>query len=82
MNEGWIKVARAMLDHHLFQKAPSEWLKIWLYMLLSANFTDRKWFGGRDYDGSARIETNQRRLAAHILGSLPASPKTRAKVPK
>jgi hypothetical protein len=47
MNEGWIKVDRSMLDHHLFWEAPSGWLKVWLYLLLSANFTERKWFDGR-----------------------------------
>jgi hypothetical protein len=47
MTGGWVKLYRSMRDHYLLARAPAPWLKVWLYLLLSANFAPRKWPDGR-----------------------------------
>ena len=41
MSEGWIKLHRSIMDWEWF--ADAETLKLFLYLLLTANYEDRKW---------------------------------------
>lgn len=38
--DGWIKLHRKLLESDIFCSKPPEWLKIWIYILLSVNFDD------------------------------------------
>ncbi len=44
MNESWIKLFRKFLDWEWFHD--DAMVKMWLYLLLMANYEDRKWQGG------------------------------------
>jgi hypothetical protein len=44
---GFVAVYRSLLDNPLFTQHPPEYLKIFLYCLLRANYRPRKWWDGR-----------------------------------
>lgn len=37
LKDGWIKIYRKLLESDIFYGKPSEWLKIWIYILLEVN---------------------------------------------
>jgi len=39
---GAVLLARQILDSDIFTKKPSDWLKIWLYILMTVNFKDSR----------------------------------------
>lgn len=38
--KGYIQLYRSLLDHSLFKDKPEGWLKIWIYILLRANWRE------------------------------------------
>lgn len=48
MSDGWVKLHRKILKNPLFADVPPEWLRIAMFILLSANHEPRKWYDGRE----------------------------------
>ena len=44
INGGYIYLARQILDSDIFHEKPPEWLKIWIYILLSVNYENGRRF--------------------------------------
>ena len=44
INGGYIYLARQILDSDIFREKPPEWLKIWIYILLSVNYENSRRF--------------------------------------
>jgi hypothetical protein len=42
IDDGYILIARKTLESDFFQKKPLLWVKLWLWLLLKANFKDHK----------------------------------------
>lgn len=42
--EGYINLARQIIESEIWVNKPEKWLKIWLFLLLQANFKDNKQF--------------------------------------
>ena len=47
LRDGWVRVYRSVLNHHVFEQSPAEYFKIWVYMLLRVNHRPRTWWDGR-----------------------------------
>jgi hypothetical protein len=45
---GWIKVHRSMLDHPLMEQVPAAWLRVWIAILLTANWKPGAWWNGKE----------------------------------
>jgi len=44
---GWIRLHRSMLDHPLMEQLPAAWFRIWVAILLSANWKPGVWWNGK-----------------------------------
>ncbi len=69
MNQGWIKVDREILDSPVF-KNPN-WLQVYLYCLLRANFKESVWDSSKTGRGSTVIELKKGEfiLGRHVASS-------------
>jgi len=46
LNTGYVALHRNLMDHPLWQQLPIEWLKVWLCILMRANFKPSRWWSG------------------------------------
>src|SRR5229473_458962 len=44
---GWVCVHRSLLKHPLMVQLPAEWFRVWIFILLRANFQPTTWWDGR-----------------------------------
>src|SRR5690348_2042344 len=44
---GWIRLHRSLLDHPLMEQLPAAWLRIWVAILLNANWKPGVWWNGK-----------------------------------
>src|SRR5665213_203384 len=45
---GWICLHRALLEHPLMEQLPAAWLRVWVVILLMANWKPGVWWNGRE----------------------------------
>ncbi len=45
-NRGFVVIPRTLLDHPLVAQLPAAWFRIWIVVLLSANWRETTWWDG------------------------------------
>lgn len=58
---GWVCLHRALLDHPIWRSVPKDWLRVFLAILLNANWRAELW-----WDGRAEIEIPAGSLATSV----------------
>ncbi len=47
IDTGWVRIHRGLLKHPLMVQLPAEWFRVWIFILLRANFQPTTWWDGR-----------------------------------
>jgi hypothetical protein len=58
---GWVRLHRSLLGHPLMRELPASWLRVWLAILLRANYRSATW-----RDGTSEIEIPSGSLVTSI----------------
>jgi len=53
--QGWIKIHRQLVTSEIFANKPPEWLKLWLYFLVSVNHIDGSYERGEQFFNASEV---------------------------